>query len=132
MKTLNELLTGVLASDCEISLSKSHIALLLFIHHRLYSFADQQQDLSESDLLSLFQSVDRLEAQEPGGSAARGRSAIDALKFSKIIVRSDCGGLSAAKPLYCLTSLGRAIAESLARDLHYDKETLRAILSEAT
>jgi len=131
-KTLNELLTGVLASDCEISLSKSHIALLLFIHHRLYSFSDQQQDLSESELQSLFQSVDRLESQEPAGLAARGRAAIDSLKRSKIIVRSDCGGLSAAKPLYCLTSLGRAIAETIARDLDYDRETLRAILSEAT
>jgi hypothetical protein len=41
LKTLNEILTGFLASDFEIALSKSQLALLLLIYYRLYTIESQ-------------------------------------------------------------------------------------------
>jgi len=39
--------------------------------------------------------------------------------------------LSSLEPIFSLTSLGRAIGEVITRNLQFDKETLRAIISEA-
>jgi chromosome partition protein MukF len=131
VKTLNEILIGFLASDVEIVLSKSQLGLLLLVHHRLYASDSQQQDVSESDLANFFQLIDRLDSKDPNSAQARGRAAISALQQSGVIVRSDCGGLSAIEPVYSLTSLGRAIAENITRNLQFDKDTLKSILSEA-
>jgi chromosome partition protein MukF len=131
LKTLNEILTGFLASDFEIDLPKSELALLLLIYYRLYAIETQEQDISESELANYFQSIDRLESKDPTGTQARARAAISRLQKSNIIVRSDCGGLSALEPIFSLTSLGRAIGEVITRNLQFDKETLKAIISEA-
>lgn len=131
MKTLNEILTGFLASDFEIALSKSHLALLLLVYYRLYATETQEQDVSESDLANYFQSIDRLESKDSAGTQARARAAISCLQKSNIIVRSDCGGLSAVEPIFSLTSLGRAIGEVITRNVQFDKETLKAIIGEA-
>jgi chromosome partition protein MukF len=131
VKTLNEIISGFLASGLEINLSKSQLGLLLLVHHRLYASESQEQDVSDSDLANFFQMIDRLESNDPNGVQARGRAAISALQKSGIIVRSDCGGLSAIEPLYSLTSLARAIAENITRNLEFDKDTLKSILSEA-
>ena len=131
MKTLNEILTVFLAADFEIALSKPQLALLLLIHHRLYASESQNQDIFESELANFFHSIDKLEANDPTGAQARGRAAIGALQKSGVIIRSDCGGLSAIEPIYSLTSLGRAIAENITRHVQFDKDTLRSILSEA-
>ena len=131
LKTLNEILTGFLASDFEIALSKSQLALLLLVYYRLYAIESQEQDGSESELANYFQSIDRLESKDPNGTQARARAAINSLHKSNIIVRSDCGGLSALEPIFSLTSLGRAIGEVISRNLQFDKETLKAIISEA-
>ena len=131
MKTLNEILTVFLAADFEIALSKPQLALLLLIHHRLYASESQNQDIHESELANFFHSIDKLEANDSAGAQARGRAAISALQKSGVIIRSDCGGLSAIEPIYSLTSLGRAIAENITRHVQFDKDTLRSILSEA-
>jgi hypothetical protein len=96
VKTLNEILSGFLASDVEIVLSKSQLGLLLLVYHRLYASESQQQDVSDSDLANFFQLIDRLESRDPSGVQARGRAAISALQKSGAIVRSDCGGLPRA------------------------------------
>jgi chromosome partition protein MukF len=46
-------------------------------------------------------------------------------------MRSDCGGLAALEPIFSLTSLGRAIGEILTKNIQFDKETLRSIITEA-
>jgi len=130
VKTLNEILTSFLASDFEIELSKSQLALLLLIYYRLYANDTQEQDISEGELANFFQSIDRLESRDPAGTQARGRAAISALQKCRIIVRSDCG-LSALEPIFSLTSLGRAIGEVITRNLQFDKETLKSIITEA-
>jgi chromosome partition protein MukF len=107
------------------------LALLLLIYYRLYTIETQEQDVSESELANFFQTIDRLESKEPTGTQARARAAINCLQKSNIIVRSDCGGLSALEPIFSLTSLGRAVGEVITRNLQFDKETLKAIISEA-
>ena len=107
------------------------MALLLLIYYRLYAIETQEQDVSESDLTNFFQSIDRLESKDPTGTQARARATISSLQKSNIIVRSDCGGLSALEPIFSLTSLGRAIGEVITRNLQFDKETLKAIISQA-
>lgn len=82
-------------------------------------------------MANYFQSIDRLESKDPAGTQARARAAINSLQNSNIIVRSDCGGLSAQEPIFSLTSLGRAIGEVITRNLQFDKETLKAIITEA-
>jgi chromosome partition protein MukF len=131
VNTLNEILAGFLASGFEINVSNSQLALLLLIYYRLTATESQPQDFSDSDLLNSFQLIDRLETKDPNGATLRGRLAVSALERSGIIVRSDCGGLSAVEPVYSLTALGRAIAEHLTRNLQFDKDTLKAILNEA-
>jgi chromosome partition protein MukF len=105
--------------------------LLLLVYYRLYAIETQEQDISESELANFYQSIDRLESKDPTGTQARARAAISSLQKSNIIVRSDCGGLSAVEPIFSLTSLGRAIGEVITRNLQFDKETLKAIISEA-
>jgi chromosome partition protein MukF len=132
MKTPTDILEGFLSTELEIFLSKPHLALLLLARHRNLHTERETHDFAENELLDLYQVVDSLERKEPAGTQTRARNAVSALQKARVIIRSDCGGLSAKEPFYSLTGLGRSIADQISQTLDYDRDTLKSIINQAT